>query len=120
MMEILHGGPPQGGEIVSEYSNAWIDVRHDNALISADSGVGRPCAVDGTARWLPVLGNWLGGWVSLGCAVWSPLLDGPARYRCATRPGAGSAGSPLVVFVLAGVVSWLTGARRDHCSGISG
>ena len=23
------------GEIVSEYSNAWIDMRHDNALNSA-------------------------------------------------------------------------------------
>jgi hypothetical protein len=28
-MKILHGGLPQGGEIVSEYSNAWIDMRHD-------------------------------------------------------------------------------------------
>jgi hypothetical protein len=26
------GGLPQGWEIVSEYSNAWIDMRHDNAL----------------------------------------------------------------------------------------
>jgi hypothetical protein len=26
----------KGGEIVSEYSNAWIDMRHDNALNSAD------------------------------------------------------------------------------------
>ena len=34
-MEILHGGLPQGGEIVSEYSNAWIDMHHDNALNSA-------------------------------------------------------------------------------------
>jgi hypothetical protein len=25
---------PQGGEIVSDYSNAWIDMRHDNALNS--------------------------------------------------------------------------------------
>jgi len=32
---ILHGGLLQGGEIVSEYSNAWIDMRHDNALNSA-------------------------------------------------------------------------------------
>jgi hypothetical protein len=30
--KILHGGLPQGGKIVSEYSNEWIDMRHDNAL----------------------------------------------------------------------------------------
>jgi len=29
---LLHGGLPQGGEIVGEYSNAWIDMRRDNAL----------------------------------------------------------------------------------------
>jgi hypothetical protein len=29
--KILHGGLPQGGEIVSEYSNARIDMCHDNA-----------------------------------------------------------------------------------------
>ena len=28
-------------EVVSEYSNAWIDMRHDNALNSAMSGVSR-------------------------------------------------------------------------------
>jgi hypothetical protein len=33
--KILHSGPPQGGEIVSEYSNAWIDMRHDNVRYSA-------------------------------------------------------------------------------------
>jgi hypothetical protein len=43
-METLHGGLPQGGEIVSEYANAWINIRHDNALISADPGVGRVMA----------------------------------------------------------------------------
>jgi len=32
---MLHGGLPQGGEIVSEHSNAWIDMRHDNVIISA-------------------------------------------------------------------------------------
>jgi hypothetical protein len=36
--KILHGGLPQGGEIVSEYSNAWIDMRHDNAVNSAEAG----------------------------------------------------------------------------------
>ena len=30
------------------------------------------------------------------------------------------AGSPLVVFVLAGAVSWLVDVRRDRCPGISG
>jgi hypothetical protein len=37
-MEIVHGGLPQGGEIVSEYSNAWIDMRHDNALNRHEGG----------------------------------------------------------------------------------
>ncbi len=29
----------QGGEIVREYSNAWIGMRHDNALNSAEPDV---------------------------------------------------------------------------------
>jgi hypothetical protein len=29
----------KAGEIVIEYSNAWIDIRHDNALISAEEPV---------------------------------------------------------------------------------
>ena len=41
--KILHDGLLQGGEIVSEYSNAWIDMRHDNALNSARPvGLGPP------------------------------------------------------------------------------
>jgi hypothetical protein len=31
-----------------------------------------------------------------------------------------AAGSPLVVFVLAGAMFWLIGVRRDHCPGVSG
>ena len=31
-----------------------------------------------------------------------------------------AAGSPIVVFVLAGDVFWLIDVRRDHCPGISG
>ena len=38
-MEMRDGGLSQGGEIVSEYSNAWIDMRHDNARNSACSVV---------------------------------------------------------------------------------
>jgi len=103
-----------------KYVKQRMSMRSGNVLNSADSDVGRSCAVDGTARWLPVPGNWLGEWVSLGCPVRSPLLGGPARYCCAIPPGAGSAGSPLVVFVLVGVVFWLIDAGRDHCPGISG
>jgi hypothetical protein len=36
MEKKLYDGLPQGGEIVSEYSNAWIDMRHDNALNSPE------------------------------------------------------------------------------------
>jgi len=43
--KILQGGLSHGGEIVSEYSNAWIDMRHDNARYSADPGVGWPDCV---------------------------------------------------------------------------
>jgi hypothetical protein len=32
----------KGRESLSEYSEAYIDMRADNLLISADSGVGRP------------------------------------------------------------------------------
>jgi hypothetical protein len=41
--KILHGGLPQGGEIASEYSNAWIDMRHDNALNSGMSELRDHC-----------------------------------------------------------------------------
>ena len=37
------GFPPQGGEIASEYSNAWIDMRHDNALNSTMSELRDHC-----------------------------------------------------------------------------
>jgi hypothetical protein len=38
---MLRGGLAQGGEIVSEYSNTWIDVRHDDVRQRAMSGVSR-------------------------------------------------------------------------------
>jgi hypothetical protein len=54
----------------------------------------------------------------LSCAV---ALTGWASRMLLRRPGwHGCAGSPLVLLVLAGVVFWLTGVRRDHCPGISG
>jgi hypothetical protein len=40
-MENIARGHPRGGEIVSEYSNTWIDMRHDNALNSQKSVSGR-------------------------------------------------------------------------------
>ena len=46
--KMLHGGLPQGGEIVSEYSNAWIDMRHDNVIISAFEVVWGPVSAEPT------------------------------------------------------------------------
>jgi hypothetical protein len=37
-MEIFHGGLPQGGEIVSEYSSSRIDMRAAKAPISVKTG----------------------------------------------------------------------------------
>ena len=48
--KILHGGLPQSGEIVSKYSNIWIDLRHDNALNSADPDGSWPTASGATVR----------------------------------------------------------------------
>ena len=84
-----------------KYVKQRMSMRSGNVLNSADSDVGRSCAVDGTARWLPVPGNWLGEWVSLGCPVRSPftgwaseiLLRHPAWRRqrritpCGVRAG---------------------------------
>ena len=72
------------------------------------------------AWWLPVPRSWLGERVrprlsgAVACAGWAGevLLRHLAWRRLA--------GSPVVVFVLAGVVCWLIGVGRDHGPGISG
>ena len=78
--KILRGGLQQGGEIVGEYSSAWIDMRHNNALNSAVTGAFW-CGADERASGEAAPGQLAGETARLGHRGPAGMNRAPGRLR---------------------------------------